>query len=117
MRVPSEVHRFSAGWFPRGQVWEFSREPNGLAHWEALETNSTEVLASWVCSPIFLNLLPLTVGSCVTILRYGDMRVMMAYELFSMWQNLGMFFISILPFYILHSQIESSKTNNISQAL
>uniref|UniRef100_A0A8C8ZRM6 C2 DOCK-type domain-containing protein n=1 Tax=Prolemur simus TaxID=1328070 RepID=A0A8C8ZRM6_PROSS len=47
--------------------------------------------------------------------KYGDMRVMMAYELFSMWQNLGRSSLLILPFHILHSQIESNKTNNFSK--
>lgn len=40
------------------------------------------------------------------------MRVMMAYELFSMWQNLGRSFLLVCPFHILHSQIESDKTSN-----
>lgn len=32
-------------------------------------------------------------GFCfVSVCRYGDMRVMMTYELFSMWQNLGEIF-------------------------
>lgn len=62
-----------------------------------------------VCSPIFLNLLPLFTGSCVTISRYGDMRVMMAYELFSMWQNLGRSFLLISPFHMLHSQIKVTR--------
>ncbi len=37
---------------------------------------------------------------CVFVVsrRYGDMRVMMAYELFSMWQNLGECFDSLSVF-------------------
>lgn len=30
----------------------------------------------------------------MSVCRYGDMRVMMTYELFSMWQNLGKIFFS-----------------------
>lgn len=52
-----------------------------------------------------------------SIPRYGDMRVMMAYELFSMWQNLGRSFLHTLPLHILLSQIGSYKTNYFPQVL
>lgn len=45
------------------------------------------------------------------------MRVMMAYELFSMWQNLGRSSLLICPFRILHSQMKSDKTSNFPQGL
>lgn len=114
--APQTSTRFSLGSFPRSQLWEFGWEPNDLVLGDTLET----VLKCWpygVCSPAFLNFLPLKAGSCVTISRYGDMRVMMAYELFSMWQNLGRSLLPIFPLHILHSQIKSDKTNNFSQVL
>lgn len=40
--------------------------------------------------------------SCVSVCRYGDMRVMMTYELFSMWQNLGKTSCTRLRYLLLH---------------
>lgn len=117
-RLLQKSRRFSLRWLPKepSERVQFSREPDDLVFWETVES----VLKYWphcVCSLVFLNLLPLITGSCVGIPRYGDMRVMMAYELFSMWQNLGRSFLLICPFHILHSQIKSGKTHSFPQVL
>uniref|UniRef100_A0A8C4M0S0 Dedicator of cytokinesis 3 n=1 Tax=Equus asinus asinus TaxID=83772 RepID=A0A8C4M0S0_EQUAS len=63
-----------------------------------LLTTSTELLAVLFINQPSLQLEIITSSKRKKILdKYGDMRVMMAYELFSMWQNLGEHKIHFIP--------------------
>uniref|UniRef100_A0A6I8PHB8 Dedicator of cytokinesis 3 n=1 Tax=Ornithorhynchus anatinus TaxID=9258 RepID=A0A6I8PHB8_ORNAN len=63
-----------------------------------LTSNSYFSLAVLFINQPSLQLETLTTAKSRTILeKYGDMRVMMAYELFNMWQNLGEHKINFIP--------------------
>lgn len=108
--------RFSPEQLPKEPREGAQSRAKGLSTLESVP----KLLKYWprcVRGPSFLNLLPLLTGSCVPVSRYGDMRVMMAYELFSMWQNLGRSFLLMSAFHILHSQMKSDEADNFPQVL
>lgn len=91
----SEVQKFLTWVVFQEAKYESSVSSQMAQHSDSIRDKSVAVLTSF---NLQVSLLPLTIGFCVSVSRYGDMRVMMAYELFSMWQNLGRSFLLIVPF-------------------